>query len=248
MEYGEQLAEGKTKLIYAHPSDPGRAFMVQKDSISAGDGARRNEIAGKGAISGRTAANVFALLNSEGVRTHYHADPAPGVMEVERCAMLPLEVVMRRRATGSYCRRHPEIDEGSRFDPVLVEFFIKDDANHDPQIWAEDIVARDLASPDEVRWIETEGARVFEILERRWARQDVELIDLKIEFGRAADGQLIVADMIDNDSWRLWPGGDKAQMLDKQIYRNMPNVTDEGLQGLKRKYEDVRDLTEEFRA
>src|SRR5688572_26676235 len=103
MEYGEQLAEGKTKLIYAHPSDAGRAFMVQKDSISAGDGARRNEIAGKGAISGRTAANVFALLNSEGVRTHYRADPAPGVMEIERCAMLPLEVVMRRRATGSYC-------------------------------------------------------------------------------------------------------------------------------------------------
>jgi phosphoribosylaminoimidazole-succinocarboxamide synthase len=53
--------------------------------------------------------------------------------------------------------------------------------------------------------------------------------------------------MIDNDSWRLWPGGDKARMLDKQIYRNMPNVTDEGLEGLRRKYEEVRDLTEEFR-
>lgn len=248
MEYGARLAEGKTKIIYAHPGDPGLAYMVQKDSISAGDGARRNEIPGKGAISGRTAANVFALLNAAGVRTHYKADPAPEVMLVERCAMLPLEVVMRRLATGSYCRRHPEVAEGTRFDPVLIEFFFKDDANHDPQIDQAGIVERGLATAAEVAQIEREGARVFEVLEARWADLGVQLVDLKIEFGRTADGALIVADMIDNDSWRLWPGGDKARMLDKQIYRNMSSVTEEGLQGLKAKYEEVRDLTESFRA
>ena len=129
-----------------------------------------------------------------------------------------------------------------------MEFFIKDDANHDPQVWDDDITARQLATLDEIRWIEDEGRRVFAVLEDRWMALHVQLIDLKIEFGRTADGTLIVADMIDNDSWRLWPGGDKAQMLDKQIYRNMPNVTAEGLQGLKQKYEQVRDLTEEFRA
>ena len=248
MEYGAKLAEGKTKIIYAHPTDEQRAYMEQKDAISAGDGARRNEIVGKGAISGRTAANVFMLLNNAGISTHFQAEIAPGVMEIERCAMLPLEVVMRRRATGSYCRRHPAIAEGTTFEPTLVKFFIKDDANHDPQVWDDDITARQLATLDEIRWIEDEGRRVFAVLEDRWMALHVQLIDLKIEFGRTADGTLIVADMIDNDSWRLWPGGDKAQMLDKQIYRNMPNVTAEGLQGLKQKYEQVRDLTEEFRA
>ncbi len=247
MDYGTKLAEGKTKIIYAHPSDARLAYMVQKDAISAGDGARRNEIAGKGAISGRTAANVFAALNHAGVATHYHADPEPGVMLVERCAMLPLEVVMRRLATGSYCRRHPEVAEGTRFDPLLVEFFLKDDANHDPQIDAAGIVARELGSAADVETMISQGRQVFTVLEQLWAAQDVQLVDLKIEFGRAPDGQLIVADMIDNDSWRLWPGGDKAQMLDKQIYRNMREVTPAGLEQLKQKYIEVRDLTERFR-
>ncbi|KPL81282.1 phosphoribosylaminoimidazolesuccinocarboxamide synthase [Herpetosiphon geysericola] len=247
MQYGTKLAEGKTKIIYAHPEDQSLAYMLQKDSISAGDGARRNEIEGKGAISGRTSANVFALLNRSGVRTHYKADPEPGVMVVERCDMLPLEVVMRRLATGSYCRRHPETPEGTRFSPPLVEFFYKDDANHDPQIDLAGIVEKGLATAEEVHFIEQEGTRVFELLEQTWAERGVQLVDLKIEFGRTPDGTLIVADMIDNDSWRLWPDGDKSKMLDKQIYRNLQTVTDEALQNLKAKYEEVRDITESFR-
>lgn len=243
MQYGEKLAEGKTKIIYAHPDDERLAYMVQKDAISAGDGARRNEIAGKGEISGRTSANVFRTLNSAGIRTHFHVAPYDEVMLVDRCSMIPLEVVMRRIATGSYCRRNPETPEGTRFDPVLIEFFIKDDANHDPQVWDEDIISKNIATNQELRHIEVVGTHVFEVLEERWAKLGVTLVDLKIEFGRNADGTMMVADMIDNDSWRLWVGGDKSRMLDKQIYRNMPNVTDEGLQHIKEKYEQVRDLT-----
>ena len=127
MEYGPRLAEGKTKLIFAHPADPALAIMVQKDAISAGDGARRDTVPGKGALSGRTAANVFAFLNRSGIATHFVAAPADAEMIVRRCAMIPLEVVMRRLATGSYLKRHA-VEEGRRFDPVLVEFFLKDDA------------------------------------------------------------------------------------------------------------------------
>ena len=72
------------------------------------------------------------------------------------------------------------------------------------------------------------------------------LVDCKIEFGRNGEGQLLVADVIDNDSWRIWPGGDKTRMLDKQIYRNMPEVTDERLQGLLAKYQQVAELTDRF--
>lgn len=246
MQYGAKLAEGKTKVVYAHPSDPALVVLVHKDSISAGDGARRNEIEGKGALSGRTAANVFRFLNQSGVATHFVDAPSTVEMVTQRCEMIPVEVVMRRRATGSYLRRHPEIAEGTTFDPTLVEFFIKDDANHDPQISEEAMVAQGVATADEVAQMTEQGRRVFELLEQAWAAHDVALIDLKIEFGRDPSGNLVVADMIDNDSWRIWPGGEKDRMLDKQIYRNMPSVTSEGLDALKQKYAEVAELTERF--
>lgn len=246
MEYGEQLAEGKTKVLYAHPSDPNLAIMVQKDAISAGDGARRHELSGKGALSSRTAANVFTLLERAGIHTHFRSAPEAGVMVVERCTMIPLEVVIRRLATGSFLRRVPGSTEGQRFDPPLVEYFIKDDARHDPQIEPAEIVAQEVATADEVASMLDTALAVFAVLEEVWARLDITCVDLKIEFGRSPSGDLLVADMIDNDSWRLWPGGDKARMLDKQIYRNMPVVEVEGLALVLQKYREVADLTEQW--
>src|SRR3954447_24331051 len=181
---GPKLVEGKTKIIYAHPDDPALAIMLHKDNISAGDGARRNTIAAKGALSGRTAANVFALLNRSSIVTHFVAAPEPTVMIVRRCDMIPIAVVMRRIATGSYLKRHPETAEGTRFEPPLVEFFLKDDARHDPQITAEEMADQSIASSTDAEQMITEGRRVFEVLERAWAEQDVTLVDMKIEFGR----------------------------------------------------------------
>jgi len=265
-QLGPKLAEGKTKIIYAHPADPALAIMLHKDSISAGDGARRNTIAGKGALSGRTAANVFTLLNRAGIVTHFVAAPEPTVMIVRRCDMIPIEVVMRRIATGSYLKLHPETAEGTRFEPPLVEFFLKDDARHDPQITIEEMAEQSIATAAEAERMLAEGRRVFETLERAWAEQEVTLVDMKIEFGRPVgtkdEGRktkveetelpsfvlrppsLIVADMIDNDSWRIWPGGEKSRMLDKQIYRNMQQVDDEGLEQIRRLYEIVAERTD----
>ncbi len=153
---------------------------------------------------------------------------------------------MRRLATGSYLKRRPGTAEGERFDPVLVEFFVKDDARHDPQMQPPEIIREGIGGADEIATMTERGREVFAVLERAWAAQGIQLVDLKIEFGRAEDGTLLVADMIDNDSWRLWPGGDKARMLDKQIYRNMQDVTGEGLELVKGKYEEVAALTEQF--
>lgn len=247
MEYGTQLAEGKTKIIYAHPSDPQLVIMVQKDAISAGDGARRHALVGKGVLSSRTARNVFQLLCAAHIPTHFVAAPDDGVMVVRRCVMVPLEVVMRRLATGSYLRRVEGSVEGERFDPPLVEFFLKDDARHDPQLQPDEIIPQGVASAEDVALMIEQGRAVFQLLERAWAEQHITLVDLKIEFGRTLDEQLIVADMIDNDSWRLWPEGDKARMLDKQIYRNMVEVDDQGLDVVLAKYQEVADLTEQFR-
>ena len=245
-QFGSKLAEGKTKIVYAHPTDPAFCYLFHKAGITAGDGARRSVIVGKGALAGQTAANVFRLLAQAGISTHFVDAPAPDVMLVRRCTMIPLEVVMRRIATGSYLKRHPEIAEGTRFDPLPVEFFLKDDARHDPQVTEAEIAREGIAAAGEVEKMAEMGRRVFAVLEQAWAGLGVQLVDMKIEFGRAAQGALLVADVIDNDSWRLWPGGDKSQMLDKQIYRNMKEVTAEGLEGLKAKYAQVAELTGRF--
>src|SRR4029453_9373953 len=133
VEPGSRLAEGKTKIIHAHPSDPGLAVMVHKDDITAGDGVRRNTLPGKSALSGRTTANVFRLLQEAGISTHFVDAPADDQMVVRYFTMIPLEVVMRRIATGSYLKRN-DVPEGTRFDPTIVEFFYKDDAKHDPSV------------------------------------------------------------------------------------------------------------------
>ena len=268
MQLGPQLAAGKTKVVYAHPTDSALAVLLHKDGITAGDGVRRNEIPGKGAIAGRTTANVFALLGRAGIATHFVAAPSPELTVVRRCAMIPLEVVMRRLATGSYLKRHPAVAEGTRFEPPLVEFFLKDDARHDPQISEEAIVAQGVASAAEVGQMIEVGREVFTTIEAAWAAQEVALVDLKIEFGRAMAGgsrgeasaqeprlvggraadasPLLVADVIDNDSWRIWPGGDKARMLDKQVYRNAQVVDADLLGAIKQRYELVAELTERF--
>ncbi|HET9999520.1 MAG TPA: phosphoribosylaminoimidazolesuccinocarboxamide synthase [Ktedonobacteraceae bacterium] len=242
-EFGPLLAEGKTKLIYAYPGDDTLAYMVNKDQITAGDGTRRDELAGKSRWSTITSANVFRLLNEEDIATHFVEQINDVTLLIHRCQMLPVEQVMRRIATGSYLKRHPEVSEGTRFEPLLVETFLKDDARHDPQIWEADIVYMGFATLPEIAWMADQGRRVFETLERAWASADVTLVDLKIEFGRDPRGHLMVADVIDNDSWRIWPGGDKNLMLDKQVYRNLQAVTPADLQQVADRYALVADLT-----
>ncbi len=247
IELGPKLAEGKTKIIYAHPQNEHLVYMEHKDGLSAGDGARRNTLPGKGALACRTTSNVFYLLEQHGIPTHYIGMIGDHMNLVTRCAMIPLEVVMRRIATGSYIRRNPNVPEGTRFDPVLVEFFYKDDALHDPLVTDEQIIEMGIATQEEIETMRKIGRQVFEILEEAWAALEVTLVDCKIEFGRStADGRLLVADVIDNDSWRIWPGGDKNRMLDKQIYRDMPKVTDERLAELLKKYAIVAEMTDKF--
>jgi amidophosphoribosyltransferase len=245
MERGTRLAEGKTKVVYADATDPALAVIVHKDDITAGDGARRNQLPGKGRLSGRTTANVFRLLRSAGIPTHFVDAPADDEMLVRRCQMIPLEVVVRRIATGSYLKRN-DVPEGTRFDPTIVEFFFKDDANHDPLVDRAWIAAHDVATEAETERLAAIGRQVFETLEAAWAAQDVQLVDLKIEFGRDTEGNLLVADVIDNDSWRIWPGGRKEAMLDKQVYRNTTEATDEALRGVLAKYKQVAAMTDAF--
>jgi phosphoribosylaminoimidazole-succinocarboxamide synthase len=134
--------------------------------------------------------------------------------------------------------------------PRLIEFFVKDDANHDPMIAPEQIVAQGIANPNEVAAMSEMARLTFDILAHAWRKRDVLLVDLKIEFGRLTGGenkgQLVIADVIDNDSWRIWRQGREDMMLDKQMYRNLPDVDDAGLARVKDAYERVADLVGTF--
>ncbi|MFM2309047.1 MAG: hypothetical protein RLY87_1168 [Chloroflexota bacterium] len=244
MQFGALLAEGKTKQIYAHPSDATLAIMQHKDAITAGDGARRHIIPGKALLSGPTTANVYALLTRNGIPTHFVDAPTPDTMVVQRCTMIPIEIVTRRHATGSYLKRHPEVTEGQRFDPLVVEFFFKDDANHDPLMTTAELAAAGIANVALTNELAAIARTVFVAIEAAFATQNISLIDLKIECGVTTAGQLVVADVIDNDSWRIWPGGKKEQMLDKQVYRNMQTVTPEGLAHIAALYQTAKELTD----
>ena len=240
-------------MLFEAAGQPDMLVVQQTDSISAGDGARRNEISGKGRLAAQTTARVFRLLNLCGLPTHYlngGEDDDDNEMLVRRCNMIPLEVVVRGVAAGSLVKRNPGLQRGSLLVPRMVEFFFKDDANHDPLILPDQIVAQNLANPAEVSAM-TEIARLaFEILAHAWRKRDVLLVDLKLEFGRLTSGenkgQLVIADVIDNDSWRIWPQGREDLMLDKQMYRNLPAVDDAALAQVKTAYEQVADMVGAF--
>jgi phosphoribosylaminoimidazole-succinocarboxamide synthase len=250
---GIEIARGKTKVLYENPGQPHQLVVEQTDSISAGDGARRHAIGGKGRLAAQTTARVFRLLNLCGLPTHYlngGEDDDNNEMVVRRCNMIPLEVVTRGVAAGSFITRNPSLQRGTLLVPRVIEFFFKDDAAHDPLITPDQIVVRNIATPQEVG-IMTELARLtFDILSHAWRKRDVLLVDLKIEFGRLAggenQGQLVIADVVDNDSWRIWPQGREELMLDKQIYRNLETIDDTALEQVKHAYERVAEQVGTF--
>jgi phosphoribosylaminoimidazole-succinocarboxamide synthase len=250
---GIEIARGKTKVLYENPGQPHQLVVAQTDQISSGDGARRNVIAGKGRLAAQTTARVFRLLNLCGLPTHYLTggeDDDNNEMVVRRANMIPLEVVTRGVAAGSFVKRNPGLARGTLLVPRVVEFFFKDDANHDPLIAPDQIIARNIAAAQEVGIMSELARLTFEILSHAWRRRDVLLVDLKIEFGRLAggenQGQLVIADVIDNDSWRIWPQGREELMLDKQMYRNLETVDENALEMVKRAYERVADFVGTF--
>jgi phosphoribosylaminoimidazole carboxylase / phosphoribosylaminoimidazole-succinocarboxamide synthase len=253
MNKGTEIARGKTKVLFQSAERPDAAVVVSKDDITAGDGAKRNTIAGKGRLAALTTARVFRLLSACGLPTHYLSggeDEDGNEMLVRRCEMIPIEVVVRAVAAGSYVKRNPGVKPGAIMAPRLVEYFFKDDANHDPQYTFERIVDEKIATADELTQMSDIARLTFAILAHAWKLQDVLLVDLKVEFGRAkrADGstEILLADVIDNDSWRIWPAGEQSAMLDKQIYRNLAQPSASDLANVKDKYDEVADRVGRF--
>ena len=253
MRKGHEITRGKTKVLYELDGQPDVLVVQQTDAITAGDGARRDELPGKGRIAAQTTARVFRLLNLCGLPTHYlngGEDDDQNEMLVRRAQMLPLEVVVRGIAAGSYVKRRPGVARGSLLIPRVIEFFLKDDANHDPLIDPETIVANGIAGPQDVATMGELARITYEILAHAWRQRGALLVDLKIEFGRLASGegkgQLVIADVVDNDAWRVWPQGREDLMLDKQVYRNLSEATPADLEQIRANYEQVAETVGTF--
>jgi len=250
---GREITRGKTKILFEADGQPDLAVVQQMDAITAGDGVRRNEIEGKGRIAAKTTARIFRLLNLCGLPTHYMSggeDDDNNEMLVRRAQMIPLEVVVRGVAAGSFVKRRPGVARGAILIPRVIEFFFKDDANHDPLIEPEAVVAQGIATPHELGTMSELARITFEILAHAWRRHNTLLVDLKIEFGRIASGEgkgsLVIADVVDNDAWRIWPQGREELMLDKQLYRNLATVTPHDLDVVRANYEQVAELVGTF--
>nr|XP_018913521.1 PREDICTED: multifunctional protein ADE2-like [Bemisia tabaci] len=232
---GKLVIEGKTKQVFDVVNNPNYAILKSKDRITAGDGAKAHDLAGKAEVSTSTTCKVFQLLNTFGIKTAYVKQLDSVSMLAKKCEMIPIEWVTRRVATGSYIRRFPGVQDGHKFTPPLQETFFKDDANHDPFWPHHQIVSANFKfngltiGKGEVEIMKRTSITIFEVLEKAWATRDCTLIDMKIEFGVDQNGEIVLADVIDSDSWRLWPSGDRRLMKDKQVYRNLNNVTADDL-------------------
>ncbi|CAI4226582.1 unnamed protein product [Auanema sp. JU1783] len=248
----EKLAEGKTKEIFGIHGNADVVLIRSKDQLTAFNAARKSDVEGKGRIANKTTTHVFQYLNDIGIPTHFVASRSDTEFLAQRCEMIPIEWVARRIATGSFLKRNPGVKQGYRFSDPKIETFFKDDEQDDPQWSDEQIISAGFKynslkiGKTEVLLMKKLTSLIFRALEKAWSLSDCSLIDMKIEFGVNTSGKIILSDVIDNDSWRVWPSGDKRLQLDKQFFREMPEVTSEALSQLISNYEKVMNLTEGF--
>ena len=211
----EQIYEGKAKKVYA-TDDPKIVIVDYKDDATAFNGLKKGTIAGKGVVNNKVSNHFFHLLEKEGIPTHYVEQLSDRETAVRRVEILPVEVIVRNRAAGSFSKRMG-VAEGTAFACPILEYSYKNDDLGDPFINSYYIRALNLATDEEMEWVKTYSFRINDILKAYLDGFGIELIDFKLEFGRF-DGKVILADEISPDTCRFW---DKAtgKKLDKDRFR-----------------------------
>ncbi len=215
MQKGEQLYEGKAKKVYL-TENPDVLIVSYKDDATAFNGQKKGTICGKGAINNRMTNLLFQKLEEEGVPTHFLSELNERETEVRRVEIVPLEVIVRNVAAGSFSKRLG-IAEGTELAEPTIEFSYKNDELGDPLINSSYARALKLASAEEIETIKEYAFRVNGILKREFLKADLRLIDFKTEFGRF-HGKIILADEISPDTCRLWDAH-SGEKLDKDRFR-----------------------------
>ena len=233
----EQLYEGKAKKVFA-TEDPSLLIVSYKDDATAFNGLKKGTIAGKGVINNRMSNALMKLLEKKGIPTHYVEELSDRDTLVKKVSIVPLEVIIRNIAAGSFSKRYG-VDEGLVFDSPTIEFSYKNDALGDPLINEYHIVAIGLADPTEIYTIKRYAFAVNEILKEFWASCGVMLVDFKLEFGKLADGTIVLADEISPDTCRLWDSVTKEKLDKDRFRRDLGGVEDAYHEIMKRLEEHI---------
>ncbi|TFU17226.1 phosphoribosylaminoimidazolesuccinocarboxamide synthase [Thermus tengchongensis] len=223
----EKLYEGKAKILYPEGEDTLRVYF--KDEATAFNAQKRGLIPGKGVVNNRVSAVLFRYLEGHGVKTHFLEELSEREMRVLRVEILPLEVILRFRAAGSFAKRYG-VQEGTPLKNPLVEFSLKSDALGDPLICPEAILALGLAEEEELAQVKATTLRVGELLRAFFAPRGLDLIDFKLEFGKR-NGEILLADEISPDTMRLWDQK-TGEPMDKDRFRK-------DLGGVEEAYQEV---------
>ena len=216
MEKKEQLYEGKAKKVFA-TEDPQLLIVQYKDDATAFNGLKKGTIVGKGIINNQMSNRLMAMLESEGVPTHFVQELSQRETLVKKVSIVPLEVIVRNIAAGSFSKRYG-VEEGVVFDQPTIEFSYKNDELGDPLLNTKHALALKVATPEEIETIERYSLKINEVLRSCWLSCGVILVDFKLEFGRLADGTIVLADEISPDTCRLWDSK-THEKLDKDRFR-----------------------------
>lgn len=215
MEKKELLYEGKAKKVYL-TDDPDVLIVDYKDDATAFNGLKKGTIVGKGVVNNRMTNLVFRKLENEGVPTHFVEELSDRETAVKKVEIVPLEVIIRNVAAGSFSKRFG-VPEGTKFKAPTIEFSYKNDDLGDPLINDYFAIAMELATREEIDTITKYAFKVNEVLKAYFMEANIELVDFKIEFGRY-HGQIILADETSPDTCRLWDA-DTHEKLDKDRFR-----------------------------
>ncbi|HWR19702.1 MAG TPA: phosphoribosylaminoimidazolesuccinocarboxamide synthase [Clostridia bacterium] len=211
----EQMYEGKAKKVFL-TDDPTVVIVDYKDDATAFNGLKKGTIHGKGVVNNKVSNHFFRLLEKNGIPTHYIEQLSDRETAVKRVEILPVEVIVRNRAAGSFSKRMGVL-EGTDLQCTILEYSYKNDALGDPFINSYYIRALGLATDAEMEKVKEYSFRVNDILRTYLSDLGIELIDFKLEFGRYS-GTVVLADEISPDTCRFW---DKVsgKKLDKDRFR-----------------------------
>ena len=215
MEKNNLLYEGKAKSLYAC-DDSTKLIMSFRDDTSAFDGEKVEQLANKGAVNNAFNAFIMTKLQEAGVPTHYEQTLNDTDSLVKHLEMIPVECVVRNISAGSFCKRLG-VEEGIDLDPIIFEFFMKDDPLHDPMINDYHIRYFGFATDDEMQQMQTLSFIVNDVLKKLFGDAGMLLVDYKLEFGRF-DGQLVLGDEFTPDGCRIWDA-ETREKLDKDRFR-----------------------------
>ena len=215
MEPGTQLYEGKAKKIFA-TEDPDQVIQYFKDDATAFNAEKRGTITEKGVVNNKVSIRLFQVLEEAGIRTHFIKGLSDREMLTKHVKIIPIEVVVRNRATGSIVKRLG-LEEGLVIDPPLVEFFYKNDPLGDPILTEDHIRLLDLTDTAHVAELRKLAIRINEILSPYFKAKGMLLVDFKLEFGDWKD-EIILADEISPDTCRFWDI-QTGERMDKDRFR-----------------------------